>query len=887
MIMERLAAALADRYRLERELGQGGMATVYLAEDLRHHRQVALKVLRPELAAVIGAERFLQEIRLTANLQHPHILPLFDSGEVEGTVFYIMPFVTGESLRDRLTREKQLPVGDAIRIATQVAQALDYAHRQGVIHRDIKPENILLHDQSALVADFGIALAASRAGGSRMTETGMSLGTPHYMSPEQAMGERDLDARSDVYALGVMLYEMLGGEPPFTGPTAQAIVARVLSDPPRPISALRPTVPAPVDAAIRTALQKLPADRFPTAASFAEALVRPDATTGFLPAAAPRAWAMRWAPWLVAAVAVATAVVTSLRGGGAPAALPPSRLAILAPGLGGSGGTSLVRQVGLSPDGGTVIYTAVDDDGANRMVRQPLDAETPVPLPLDCECGSLGNPVVSPDGRWLLASGDLGALLYRFPSEGGTGRRIEPDRQVYSRVNGYFAFTPDGDIWATGLGSLSSIVRIGAGDTVVQELGPYPNGVRVVQVLPDGSVLVVMRAMGSTTGPVSILNPGTGTETAVFSAPVVEARYTAGYLVFALGNGDLQAVPFDLRRHLVTGTPVTIATGVSLTGTGIAQFAVADNGTVAYIPEEPRSLVFVDRAGGTREATAERRNFHAPLFSPDGRRLSMDFNTTDGRDVWILGIPGGTLTRTTFDRDGHDATWTPDGRFLTYTSGRSGVLGMYRTRPGSAEPAESLLATPMLGWTGQWLSDGSALVTVGNVMRPNSQSDIGIIRNAGHGPFEPLVASRFNEQYPNVSPDQRWLAFASDQSGQSEVYVRPLDGDGDVVQVSQNGGNEPVWARDGRELFYRGFTVEGHPMFFVARPAGVAGFAVASRQALFSLTDYVGTQPHANYDVSPDGRSFAMVRRSPSTRIMIIQNLPSLIQRLGGGGDTR
>ena len=216
-LLGRLQSALADRYRLDREVGAGGMATVYLAEDVRHDRRVALKVLRPELAAVIGAERFLAEIKLTANLQHPHILPLFDSGEADGYLFYVMPFIKGETLRDRLNREKQLPVADAVRITTEVASALDYAHRHGVIHRDIKPENILLHDGQALVADFGIALAASKAGGSRMTETGMSLGTPHYMSPEQAMGEREITARSDVYALGAVLYEMLTGDPPFTG----------------------------------------------------------------------------------------------------------------------------------------------------------------------------------------------------------------------------------------------------------------------------------------------------------------------------------------------------------------------------------------------------------------------------------------------------------------------------------------------------------------------------------------------------------------------------------------------------------------------------------------------------------------------------------------------
>src|SRR5512138_2220747 len=259
----RLAAALSDRYRIERELGQGGMATVYLAHDLKHRRRVAIKVLRPELAAVIGADRFLREIRTIATLQHPHILGLIDSGQMDGTAYYVMPFVDGESLRDRLRREKQLPVAEAVRIAGEVAAALDYAHRHGVIHRDIKPENVLLHDGAALVADFGIALAVSSAGGgSRMTETGMSLGTPHYMSPEQAMGEREITGRSDVYALGAVTYEMLVGEPPFTGPTAQAIVAKVMSAEPAALSAQRRSVPPAVEDAVLMALSKLPADRF-------------------------------------------------------------------------------------------------------------------------------------------------------------------------------------------------------------------------------------------------------------------------------------------------------------------------------------------------------------------------------------------------------------------------------------------------------------------------------------------------------------------------------------------------------------------------------------------------------------------------------------------------
>ncbi|HEY9385072.1 MAG TPA: serine/threonine-protein kinase, partial [Gemmatimonadales bacterium] len=309
--LQRLTLALADRYRIERELGQGGMATVYLAQDLRHDRKVALKVLRPELAAILGGDRFLKEIKTTANLQHPHILSLFDSGEADGMVYYVMPFVQGESLRDRLNREHQLPVEDAVRIAREVADALEYAHGHGVIHRDIKPENILLHGGHAQVADFGIALAVSRSdGGTRMTETGMSLGTPHYMSPEQAMGEREVTAKADIYALGCVLYEMLTAEPPFNGPTAQAIIARVMTEEPRSLTLQRRTIPPHVEAAVVTALSKLPADRFASAALFSAALgntafTTTTATRAATAARSPRTKAAAALPWTLLALTAA------------------------------------------------------------------------------------------------------------------------------------------------------------------------------------------------------------------------------------------------------------------------------------------------------------------------------------------------------------------------------------------------------------------------------------------------------------------------------------------------------------------------------------------------------------------------------------------------------
>ena len=416
-----LSDALSDRYRIERELGAGGMATVYLAQDLKHDRLVAVKVLRPELAAVIGAERFLAEIRTTANLQHPHILPLFDSGAADSFLFYVMPFIEGESLRSRLAREKQLPVGDAVRIATEVAGALDYAHRHGVIHRDIKPENILLHDGRALIADFGIALAASRAGGSRMTETGMSLGTPHYMSPEQAMGEREITARSDVYALAVVTYEMLTGDPPFTGSTAQAIVARVMTEPPRPLLPQRHTIPDQVEAAVLTALEKLPADRFASAAQFAAALnASGDAgRRGLAHRPAPASKARRAAIAAMVVLAGATGYLLAR-------ALPGGRGAALPLAFGKA--TKVTWEPGMeilpaiSPDGRTVAF------GSGTILRmgivvRPVAGGRSIRL-TDDTSGVEAHPRWSPDGTRVLYLARGG--VFSAPAAGGPGRPEVP-----------------------------------------------------------------------------------------------------------------------------------------------------------------------------------------------------------------------------------------------------------------------------------------------------------------------------------------------------------------------------------------------------------------------------------------------------------------------------
>ena len=868
------------------------MATVYLAQDLKHGRGVAIKLLHPELSAILGGDRFLAEIKVTANLQHPHILGLIDSGEADGLLYYVMPYVAGESLRARLARERQLPVDDAIRLAREVAMALDYAHRQGVVHRDIKPENILLQEGAALVADFGIALAVEQAGGHRMTQTGMSLGTPAYMSPEQAMGEREIGPRSDVYALGAMTYEMLAGEPPFTGPSSQAIVAKVLTEHPPPLRPKRPMVPPAAEAAILRALQKLPADRWGSAREFAEAL----AGTGQQPVVAAETVAIAaarpgarpagrpvvlWLGWIIAALATGVAAWAATR---PVPELPPSRLAIMAPGLGGSGASSLRRHVTFLPDGEGVVYTVVGTDGQLRLVRQALDADRPTPISGTL---GLGSPLVSPNGRWVVGTASVNAQVLKVPLEGGTAELVA--RGMLSSDDASWAL--DNTLWtSTDQGDIAQVVR----DSLVLRVSRDQH--RLQQILADGrTALVVRNPLGNTSGPLRLVDLTTGEASELLATPVVEARITRGFLVFVTGNGNLQAAPLDRSGRRLAGEPVIIATGVAITGTAVGQFTVAANGNVAYVPEEPSSLVFVDRTGGSRLVTAERRNFHHPMFSPDGRRLSMDFNSVEGRNVWVLALAEGTLTRATFDREGHDATWTPDGRFLTYIAplSQSGAttLVLLRKRPGSAEPAETLLVSPRLSYTGIWLRDGSGLITTATGLRrsghgadsasTDSRADAAMIGGGGKGPLTPLVASPFAEQYVGVSPDGRWISFVSDQSGREEVYVRDRAGEQDQVLVSLEGGSEPVWGPDGKELFYRE-TGQDNPHLVAARIETSPAIRVASRSRLFPISDIVGTGPHANYDISPDGKTFAMVRRSPAARIVVIQNLPALVRRLRG-----
>ena len=856
--LDRLTAALADRYTMERELGQGGMATVYLARDLRHDRQVAVKVLRPELSAILGADRFLHEIKTTANLQHPHILALHDSGEADGLVYYVMPFIEGESLRDRLNREHQLPVDDAVRIAREVADALQYAHQHGVVHRDIKPENILLHGGHALVADFGIALAASRSdGSSRMTETGMSLGTPHYMAPEQAMGEKEITPKADVYALGCVLYEMLCGEPPFTGPTAQAIIARVMTEAPRSLTLQRHTVPPQLEAVTRMALEKLPADRFASAALFASALANPGsiplmpAVTGAMPQALGRAARIR--QWSVTAGvgALAAAIGAGLWGwlGPAPSRLPAPvvRFGIVLPHgtepVGANGST-----IAFSPDGSRIIYVGKATTG-QRLYTRGLDQLDPVPIP-----GSEGGilPFFSNDGQSIgfrqgnrlvkvaLAGGPVTALCDLAGATFGA-TWTAGDTIIFSGDSGLMQVPAAG-------GKPSPVAKPGAGE---QFLWP--------EILPGGRV-VVFSVFGNGSLRLAALTRRTG-EIKRLTTPGGYPRYVQqGFLMVSDPSGVVSAVPFDPRRAEATGPAVPIADKLSTSLNGDQNVGVSRSGQFAFqaSPAAGNRLVLVDRGGAARETGSDTGYYEAPRLSPDGRRVAVSRyadNNLNTQDIWVLDLAQHSRTRLTFDTTAAWPLWTPDGRRVAYsrTVDDSTTSIYWIPADGSGAP-ERLLTAPGRWWPYAFGPGGQSLVYHG-FPRAGAKAEIGQLSLDADRKFQQLVAGAFHNWDPSLSPDGHWIAYASDESGRGEVYVRPYPGPGGKWQISLEGGTEPKWAGTGREIFYR----NGEQMM-AAAVRTQPGFEVGTRTRLFSGPYVQLSNQSTNYDVTRDGQQFLMLQ---------------------------
>jgi Tol biopolymer transport system component/tRNA A-37 threonylcarbamoyl transferase component Bud32 len=879
-VVATLKTALAGRYELEREIGAGGMATVYLARDVKHNRRVALKVLKPELGAVLGGDRFLAEIEVTANLQHPNLLPLFDSGAVDGLLYYVMPYVDGETLRHRLEREKQLPVDEVLTIAVAVASALEYAHAHGVIHRDLKPENILLQAGQPVVADFGIALAVTNAGGQRVTQSGVSLGTPQYMSPEQATGDRAVDARADIYSLGAVVYEMLTGEPPHSARTAQATIAKLLTEEARSVATLRRAVPEHMDGAVLRALEKLPADRFTSARSFADALqgkahvtrVRTSATR-----AAIRNPRRMLGVGIAAGVVAIAAGFVLWRALGAPGASEQTtrvRLAFEGDAKYAAGGQI---RVALSPDGSRLAY--VGGGAVQRIYVKGLEELEPRPL---AGTEQASNLQFSPDGEWIAFQGVAG-MLKKVRLSGGAPVTIADTVERFSWGDGdvvVFTRSPPGNanrgqLWRTSaMGGQSELVAV-PDSTRGEFQYSWPH------LLPDAkAALVNVTSAGGDLASYELAAIRLADGSIVrFGIAGLNPRYVAsGHLLYSVPNGTVMAAPFDARRLQVTGPAVVVLENIVLRGRGAAQYSVSRNGTLIYVNEgAPTRLVMTDRTGRQRMLIPEEgRQLTAPRFSPDGKRLAVTRMVTNiNWHVWVYDIATGASTRLT--TNGCCPTWTADGRYITwYVSGnaRGRPPSTFSQRWDASEPPRQLfegLTRPQFSPTqpyAVWATQSNWVLVRSDA--PDRRAEV---LDSG------AIAAR-------ISPDGRWIAFQrGSEAGPQEVYVQALPGPGGRRQISTGGGTEPAWGATSAELFYR-----NQGALWSATLVTAPEFTVVRRDSLFAMNVPAGDNGSTMYDVSPDGKSFAMpwfVGEENPPPVLVTGWFIDLRQRMAAAAKTR
>jgi eukaryotic-like serine/threonine-protein kinase len=861
--LDRLAAVLAGHYQLERQLGEGGMATVYLARDLKHGRKVAIKVLRPELAARLGRDRFLQEIKVTANLQHPNILPLYDSGAAEEFLYYVMPYVDGESLRVKLEHDRQLSLEETLAIAKAVAAALEYAHEHGIVHRDIKPENVLLQRGQALVADFGIALAVSAAGGGghRLTQAGISLGTPNYMSPEQASGDRIVDSRSDIYSLGALTYEMLTGDPPHQANTVQALVAKILTDKPSPISRSRDLVPANVDAAVQRALAKSPADRFAHAAQFAEALSNPAfrlPITGEVapavpsPATVPKLGLVAGGLALLALGAIAGWAVSAAR---APRNEPnPARPAVFYLPL--DSGAAIPGYPAMSPDGTALVYPA-GDVGSNRLFMRRLRDPVPAPIP-----GSDGanSAFVSADGAWVgfLADQSLKKVRLADGAEGIIAPYVEAMAGATWGEADTILFS------ALPRGSLMKVAAKGGTPApLVIAQQKLDSGFYFPQYLPGGRAIVFNTL--STGGLLGVLDLETGARK-TFGRGLRPSYLESGQLVYANPEGRLVSQGFDLGRLELTGEPSVLAEDLGV-GRGRAFYSVSRGGTLAIIRAAGTTLdmSLYDRAG--KQQVLLRNASWAPRFSPDGNLIAYGDGNPD--DLWIYDLR--TQTRRRFTLEGassNDPAWSPDGKYLAFSADRPSRKDLLiRSLDGSGSERQ-LVVREGLQWPSDWTRSGYILYTD---VPLDEDRDIWAVKADGSEPPFPYLDTPFLEKGGQVSPDGHWIVYDSNAPGRFEVFINSFPkASASPVLVSSAGGRNPRWGPDGQELFYW----NEDRLYSVRLDLSVRPRVVHSRVVL--TAPYAGAD-HPNYDVSPDGKRFVVVtgRARPQRIIVAINPFPA------------
>jgi serine/threonine-protein kinase len=846
------------------------MASVYLAEDQKHGRKVAIKVLKPELALVVGPDRFLEEIRTTAALQHTHILSLYDSGEADGLLYYVMPYVEGESLRERLRRERQVPVDEAIDIASAVAAGLAAAHELGVVHRDIKPANILMGRGGPLVADFGIAMAHSVAGGARLTETGLSLGTPGYMSPEQITGDNPVDQRSDIYSLGCVLYEMLVGEAPYSGSSAQAVIARILAGEVPSARARRATVPLCVDAAIRKSLERLPADRFSFCSEMSAALTDPSFRHGVnvIPEIdnVVRRWRKRTTALATAAVVLLGAWLWTWLG---PVPAPERHVTRFLVSLSESQGYAGGRQaVAVAPDGRHLAYVGGGQGGSGaRLYLRAFDELEPRVI-----LGSIGalDPFFSHDGQWLGYATVDG--IWKVPLTGGPPERIVGFSE------------PRGMLWAADdriyFGSYSGLWSVGAdGEDLEQISRLREDGGEAAhtrpELLPGGEVLLFTILGQDDEQQIASLDLEGG-DIRVHVRGLSPRFSSTGHLVFGRADGTLMAAPFDPVEVRFTGSAEPVVSGV-VAKPGTVDYALSQEGTLVYLAGAtgPGTLVLVDREGSQEVLMEIEEQFNSPRFSPDGMRLAVGVGLPPTRQVWVYEMGQGTMAPVTYEGHNYYGLWSPDGSGVTFARETGTAVDIFSKPSDGSGVATPVLQDGRLNYPEEVSPDGEVLVI--RVQDAEGGHDLFALQLDGLQEVRPLRDQQAQEESPAVSPDGQWMVYASDLSGAFEIYATGFPTPGARFQVSIGGGTEPAWSPDGSEvLYWRGDTL------VAAIVEAEEEFRVLARRDLFAA-EFTRWPFHRNYDVHPDGERMVMIRprNTRSQQIIVTQNWTTALAAVG------
>ena len=878
-------------YQVQSLLGVGGMGEVYRALDARLNRTVAIKVLPPHLAdRPEQRERFDREARTIASLNHPHICTLYDIGHEEGLDYLVLEYIEGETLALRLAKGP-LPIDQVLRYAIEVADALDKAHRKGITHRDLKPGNVMLTKNGAKLLDFGLAKLQQQGAPAGVpaaqlatlnhnaTMEGAILGTLQYMAPEQVEGKVDqIDGRTDIFAFGALVHEMATGKRAFEAATNASVIGAILKDMPPPISAAQPLTPPGLDRAVRKCLAKDPDERWQNAKDLCDELrwiaeSGPTSHAGIpATASAPRRRIAMPAAVAALAAAIAALAAWSLKVPPAQPAAPLVRMRLPLPPGETLVATEFDGPLALSPDGARLVYV-IKHGGIPQLYTRTIDALDFTAIP-GTEGGSA--PFFSPDGQWIGFSSGGERKVKKVFVGGGTPQKVCDTLTI---VQG--SWGPIGKIVFAGSagGGLYTVPAAGGEPEALTTVDTAKNEVahQWPEFLPGGKEVlfsILRSGEGSDEADIVVQSLATG-ERKTLGQKGLRPRYVApGYLVY-LRAGTLMAAPFDLSHLRVTGPAVPTETGIRSNGDEAAPYSVSNLGWLAYVPESaPVRLVWVDRTGAVEPIAAPLQRYFFPRLSPDGSRVAVQVATPTNREIWVHDLMRNTPTRFATEGQNDWPLWTPDGKRVTFTSERNGHPNLFWKPVDGSGSEERLTASDSTQVARSWSADGRILVI--------SEGDAIAVMSTEAGHPTTKVDAPLGAGWARLSPDGQWLAYAVKEGARTEIYVQAFPGPGHRLRVSNEGGTEPVWNPNGRELFYR----QGDRMMAVDIATQPDLIAQTPRM-LFESADLLRVSTTPNYDVTRDGQRFLMVQRTaqqPAPQLTVVLNWFDELRRRAPAG---